>query len=70
MVLLPEPNPCRTNIGSTYGYKANAQPRVLVGRDASDEEVQNIALDGVKSYVQNGYKKIIYVKGRIFNVIV
>lgn len=44
--------------------------RVLVGRDASDAEVQKIALDGVKSYVQDGYKKIIYVKGRIFNVIV
>ena len=44
--------------------------KVVVNKNATDEEIQNVALKAVESYVSNGYKKIVYVKNRIFNIIV
>ena len=44
--------------------------QVVVNKNATDEEIQNVALKAVESYVSNGYKKIVYVKNRIFNIIV
>lgn len=44
--------------------------RIYVSRTATEAEVTPLALKEVSGYVANGYKKIIYVQGRIFNVIV
>lgn len=44
--------------------------KVVVNKNATDEEIQSVALKAVESYVSNGYKKIVYVKNRIFNIIV
>ena len=44
--------------------------KITVKRDAGEDEVKSKALEAVKSHVENGYKKIIYVAGRIFNIIV
>ena len=44
--------------------------KIAVARDAKEDEVKERALAEVSAHIQNGYKKIIYVPGRIFNVIV
>ncbi|MBR6778706.1 MAG: leucine--tRNA ligase [Clostridia bacterium] len=44
--------------------------KVQVSCNASEAEIKSSALDAVKDYVSNGYKKIIYVPGRIFNIVV
>lgn len=43
--------------------------KVSVARDASQEEITQKALQEVKDFVGDGYKKIIYVPGRIFNIV-
>ena len=44
--------------------------KITVNKSASEEEIKQTALEEVKSYVENGYKKIIYIPGRIFNIVV
>ena len=44
--------------------------KVKVSRTASEDEIKEKALDEVKDYVANGVKKIIYIPGRIFNIVV
>jgi len=44
--------------------------RIQINRNATEEEVKEQAFKLVKTYVENGYKKIIFVPGRIFNIIV
>lgn len=44
--------------------------KIVVNKDTPKEEIERIALEEVKSYVENGYKKIIYIPGRIFNIVV
>ncbi|MBQ7797759.1 MAG: leucine--tRNA ligase [Clostridia bacterium] len=44
--------------------------KIMVDVNASREEIEKIALDAVKSYVENGYKKIIYIPNKIFNIVV
>ncbi len=44
--------------------------KVSVAKDASEDEIKAKALEEVKSFVENGYKKIIYIPGRIFNIVV
>ncbi len=44
--------------------------KITVNKSASEEEIKQVALKEVASYVENGYKKIIYVPGRIFNIVV
>ena len=44
--------------------------KVKVSRTASEDEIKEKALDEVKDYVVNGVKKIIYIPGRIFNIVV
>lgn len=43
--------------------------KVKVAKDASQEEITEKALAEVKEFLANGYKKIIYVPGRIFNIV-
>ena len=44
--------------------------KITVNKSASEDEIKQTALEEVKSYVENGYKKIIYIPGRIFNIVV
>lgn len=44
--------------------------KITVDATASEEEIKSKALEEVKAYVENGYKKIIYIPNRIFNIVV
>ena len=44
--------------------------KIKVSRTASEEEIKEKAVAEVKDYVANGIKKIIYIPGRIFNIVV
>ncbi|MBQ8615347.1 MAG: leucine--tRNA ligase [Clostridia bacterium] len=44
--------------------------KITVSKTASENEVKTKALAEVKDYVANGVKKIIYIPGRIFNIVV
>jgi leucyl-tRNA synthetase len=44
--------------------------KILVSRTASEDEIKEKALVEVKDYVASGVKKIIYIPGRIFNIVV
>ena len=44
--------------------------RITVNKDANEDEIKQKALEEVKSFVANGYKKIIYIPNRIFNIVV
>lgn len=48
--------------------KVRAKINVL--KTLSEEEIKNLALQEVKSYTENGYKKLIYVKNRLINIVV
>ncbi len=43
--------------------------KVSVQKNASQEEITELALKEVKDFVENGYKKIIYVPKRVFNIV-
>jgi len=44
--------------------------RITVNKNLCEDEIKKIALDEVKDHVANGVKKIIYIPGRIFNIVV
>ena len=44
--------------------------KITVNKDANEDEIKQKALKEVSTYVANGYKKIIYIPGRIFNIVV
>ena len=44
--------------------------KVTVDKDSSEDEVKAKAIEVVKSYLEGGYKKIVYVPGRIINIVV
>lgn len=44
--------------------------KIMVDVNASREDIEKTALEAVKSYVENGYKKIIYIPNKIFNIVV
>ncbi len=44
--------------------------KIKVNRTASEDEIKEVALSEVKDYVAQGVKKIIYIPGRIFNIVV
>ena len=44
--------------------------KIMVSRTASEDEIKEKALNEVKDYVLSGVKKIIYIPGRIFNIVV
>ncbi len=44
--------------------------KIKVSRNASEDAIKETALAEVKDYVMNGVKKIIYIPGRIFNIVV
>ena len=44
--------------------------KIKVSRNASEDEIKETALVEVKDYVASGVKKIIYIPGRIFNIVV
>ena len=44
--------------------------KISVSKATSEDEIKKLALENVKNYVENGYKKIIYIPGRIFNIVV
>ena len=48
--------------------KVRAKINVL--KTLSEEEIKNLALQEVKSYTENGYKKLIYVKNRLINIVI
>jgi len=44
--------------------------KIVVNKNASEDEVKEKAVAEVKDYVANGIKKIVYIPGRIFNIVV
>ncbi len=44
--------------------------KINVLKTLSEEEIKNLALQEVKSYTENGYKKLIYVKNRLINIVI
>ncbi len=44
--------------------------KVKVSRTATEDEIKEKALAEVKDYIASGVKKIIYIPGRIFNIVV
>ncbi|MBE7076334.1 MAG: leucine--tRNA ligase [Clostridiales bacterium] len=44
--------------------------KITVSRTASEDEIKEKAIENVKEYVASGIKKIIYIPGRIFNIVV
>ena len=58
------------NIEIPIQVNGKLRGKILVNKDSSEDEIKEKALDEVKSYLTNGYKKIIYIPGRIFNIVV
>ncbi len=44
--------------------------KITVSRTASEEEIKQAALKAVETHVAGGYKKIVYIPNRIFNIVV
>ncbi len=44
--------------------------KIVVSRTATEAEIKEKAVEAVKTYLVNGYKKIIYIPNRIFNIVV
>ena len=44
--------------------------KITVSKSASENEIKEKALNEVKAYLTNGYKKIVYIPNRIFNIVV
>ena len=44
--------------------------KIVVSRTATEEEIKEKAVNEVSTYLTNGYKKIIYIPNRIFNIVV
>ena len=44
--------------------------KIKVSKNAGEEEIREKALAEVKDYISSGVKKIIYIPGRIFNIVV
>ena len=44
--------------------------KIVVDKSASEDQIKEKALEAVKSFVANGYKKIVYIPNRIFNIVV
>lgn len=44
--------------------------KITVNKSSTEEEIKAKAVEAVKSYVETGVKKIIYIPGRIFNIVV
>ena len=44
--------------------------KITVNKNATEDEIKAKAVEAVSSYLTNGYKKIIYIPGRIFNIVV
>ena len=58
------------NIEIPIQVNGKLRGKILVNKDSAEDEIKEKALDEVKSYLTNGYKKIIYIPGRIFNIVV
>ena len=41
-----------------------------ISEGASEDEIKKVALEEVKDFIANGVKKVIYIPGRIFNIVV
>lgn len=59
-----------TSIEIPIQVNGKLRAKISVDANASREEIESTALDAVKTYVENGYKKIIYVPNKIFNIVV
>ena len=44
--------------------------KIVVEKSASEDQIKEKALEAVKGFVANGYKKIVYIPNRIFNIVV
>ena len=44
--------------------------KIMVSKDASEEEIKTKAKEEVKEYLTSEVKKIIYIPGRIFNIVI
>ncbi len=43
--------------------------KIVVSKSTSEEEIKNKAIKEVENYLTNGYKKIVYIPNRIFNIV-
>ena len=44
--------------------------KIVMDKSASEDQIKKKALEAVKGFVANGYKKIVYIPNRIFNIVV
>ena len=44
--------------------------KIVVDKTATEEEIKAKAVEAVKTYLTNGYKKIVYIPNRIFNIVI
>ena len=59
-----------TSIEIPIQVNGKLRAKIVVDVNASREEIEKTAIEAVKSYVENGYKKIIYIPNKIFNIVV
>jgi len=59
-----------TSVEIPIQVNGKLRAKINVSVDAKEDAIKSKALEEVKSYVENGYKKIIYIPGRIFNIVV
>ena len=52
-----------------YDKKDAAENALTDAKQYADEQIEAAALEAVKRYVENGYKKIIYIPNKIFVII-
>ncbi len=43
--------------------------KITVLKTATEQEIKQKAVEAVKNYIPNGYKKIVYIPNRIFNIV-
>ena len=59
-----------TTIEIPIQVNGKLRAKITVSATAGKEEIEKTALQAVKAYVENGYKKIIYIPNKIFNIVV
>jgi len=60
----------KTSVEIPIQVNGKLRGKINVDVSAGREEIEKTALESVKSYVENGYKKIIYIPNKIFNIVV
>lgn len=60
----------KNNIEVPIQVNGKLRAKIIIDKNAKEDEIKEIALKEVAQFIQSGVKKIIYVPGRIFNIVV